>query len=243
MTRDPRIVWLHVTSAADWIGPRLHGFALDTGSIVPEGFDAYCRVLHPFRGRSDDKPTRTWAEVAAENGRIMHPEVQPHTIFRPIGAKKPKDWAHDHTTDNELEWGSCPPAVLGALVDVLGRHTATPERCWFCAWEGRGFLDFDGVRERVRLPSRNYLLYTGPIELATTPLDDVCGRSSPHLWWPDDRAWIVATEIDFAWTYVGGASSLVGELLDDPRIEALAAELSDEPFYGSDTVNEALDAP
>jgi hypothetical protein len=94
-----------------------------------------------------------------------------------------------------------------------------PERCWFCAWEGVGFLHFDGVRERVRLPSRDYLLYTGPIELATTPLDDVW-VNSPHLWWPADRAWIVATEIDFAWTYVGGASSLVGELLDDPRIES-----------------------
>jgi hypothetical protein len=105
-----------------------------------------------------------------------------------------------------------------------------------------GFLHFDGVRERVRLPSRDYLLYTGPIELATTPLDDVW-VNSPHLWWPADRAWIVATEIDFAWTYIGGASSLVGELLDDPRIESLAAELSDKPSYDSDTVNEALDAP
>jgi hypothetical protein len=240
MTRDPRIVWLHDTSAADWIGPRLHGFALDTGSIVPEGFEAYCRVLHPFRGRGDDKPTRTWAEVAAENGRIVHPEMQPQVIFRPIGAKKPTGW--DHTIDNELDWGSCPRSVLGALVDVLGRHTATPERCWFCAWEGMGFLEFDGMRERVRLPGRDYLLYTGPIELAMAPLDDSWDGRSPHLWWPDDRAWVVATEIDFAWTYVGGASSLIRGLLDDPRIEALAAELSDKPFHDSDTVNEALDA-
>jgi len=240
MTRDPRIVWRHETSAADWIGPRLHPFGLDTGSVVPEGFEAYCRVFHPFRGRSDDRPTRTWAEVAAENGRVVHAEMQPHMVFRPVGAKRPKGW--DHTTDNELDWGTCPPAVLGALVDVLGRHTATPERCWFCVWEGVGFLDFAGVRERVRLPNRDYLLYNGPIELATTPLDDTW-TYSPNLWWPDDRAWIVATEVDFAWTYVGGTSSLVGELLEDPRIEALAAELSDQPFYGADTVNEALDPP
>jgi hypothetical protein len=44
-----------------------------------------------------------------------------------------------------------------------------------------------------------------------------------NLWWPQDRAWCVATEIDLAWTYVGGPAGLIGQLLAETRIEALPA--------------------
>ena len=49
-----------------------------------------------------------------------------------------------------------------------------------------------------------------------------------NLWWPQDRAWFVASEIDLAWTYVGGPAGLIGELLADMRIEALPAAPDDE---------------
>ena len=38
---------------------------------------------------------------------------------------------------------------------------------------------------------------------------------SANLWWPEDRAWCVTTDIDFAWTYVGGDRSLIEELIGD----------------------------
>ena len=44
---------------------------------------------------------------------------------------------------------------------------------------------------------------------------------SPNLWWPDDQAWCVATEIDHQSTYVGGPEGLISELLIDARFEAL----------------------
>ena len=44
-----------------------------------------------------------------------------------------------------------------------------------------------------------------------------------NLWWPQDRAWFVAIEIDLAWTYVGGPAGLIGQLLAETRIEALPA--------------------
>jgi hypothetical protein len=66
-------------------------------------------------------------------------------------------------------------------------------------------------------------------------------EQSPNLWWPEDRAWFVATEIDYAWTYIGGSTELIDELLADDRLEVLPARLTDKPFYDSDTVNAALD--
>jgi hypothetical protein len=66
--------------------------------------------------------------------------------------------------------------------------------------------------------------------------------NSPNLWWPDDRAWFVATEIDHAWTYVAGSQQLLARLMADRRLEILTADPSDNPF-GGDVLNAALDEP
>jgi len=34
----------------------------------------------------------------------------------------------------------------------------------------------------------------------------------PDLWWPEDRAWFVATDTDLSWLYVGGTTDLTNEL-------------------------------
>jgi hypothetical protein len=63
---------------------------------------------------------------------------------------------------------------------------------------------------------------------------------SPNLWWPDDRAWVVATEVDFAWTYVGGTRDLAEAVLGEPRLEVLPATLADKVGYDTDLLNAAL---
>jgi hypothetical protein len=143
------------------------------------------------------------------------------------------------------------------LAGILRDWTATPEDCWFGVWDGYGWestrllfsvasaetgqpSETDApprpdpvpgpVREgpRVQLPHRSYLLYQGPAEaaLALPALDGTFGQS-PNLWWPDDRAWCVASEIDLPWTYVGGSRGLIDAILADHRIEALPAAPDD----------------
>jgi hypothetical protein len=98
---------------------------------------------------------------------------------------------------------------------------------WEAGWElsfGREALAFP----RVQFPAREYVLLEGPLD-AVAEIGERThfqGRShfeshSPNLWWPDDRAWCVATEIDHQSTYVGGPEGLVSELLIDARFEAL----------------------
>jgi hypothetical protein len=50
---------------------------------------------------------------------------------------------------------------------------------------------------------------------------------SPNLWWPDDRAWCVASEIDLAWTYVGGTEALINDILANSQLEAQLASPDD----------------
>jgi hypothetical protein len=82
---------------------------------------------------------------------------------------------------------------------------------------------------KVELPGRSYLLYQGPIEGALAL--SAPSFQTPNLWWPSDRSWCVASEIDLDWTYVGGATALIQDLLHDRSLEAVPVEPNDSCVF------------
>src|SRR5437763_7456183 len=229
--------WLHDVSSAAWIGPRLHPFGQDIGSVIPGGFGAYARLFHPVE--VDGSRRERWSDVAARTGRIVHPEMQFHMIAAPRGQTR----SVDYNRRKQPRMGTLHLGHRRILVDHLRKATTTPDRCWFAMWEGFGGLNDGGVRERVQLPSRNYLLYSGTIDRALeTPMDPFPFDQSPNLWWPEDRAWFVATEIDFDSTFVGGDDGLIAERVSDERLEALPITLSPKADSAADRVTSALNA-
>jgi hypothetical protein len=236
--------------AADWIAGRLHPFAQDVGSVVPTGFKAYSRIFHPAsRLAGIEEVEMRWSDVADWSGRTVHPEMQFHTIAVPLPDRETRIQAWN----GEPRLGVLSEAQGRALIRLLARHTSTPETCWFCVWDGYGgfhrtelrarwsrlklrFQKHEPVRlegKRVSLPGRDYLLFKGPLALA------VGHQDGPNLWWPDDRSWCVASEIDFPYTYVGGSQELIEEILADPSLEALPAALDQGITAFSDKVNES----
>jgi len=191
--------WNDVAPAA-WMRPRLRPFKdFSAGSVIPIGFDAYARI------------------------------------------------------DNE-NYGRLGEAACRALIEVLVRHTSAPEMLWLAVWSGYGGLYPGGSmaslrafwvgpgdpppppsdqpalrrvpqRDRhdplIRHESREFLLYRGRPEVVPGWLE------GPNLWWPDDQAWCVATEIDLPWTYVGGSSELIAEVLGDRELKAKALSLDE----------------
>ena len=233
--------WSDAAGEADWIGERLSPFGVT--SVVPAGFGAYARVLHPAEepGRGGDRLVR-WAEVAAWSGMPLRQDAQFHSIaLPPVRPERQAPWRGQGPHEGSLY---LPDAE--ALAGLVRQWTTTPGRCWFCVWDGYdwggtllGPPGEPGVRlpdpvpaairrgPRVRLPNRDYLLYAGPVE-AVAAVAPISGMGqTPNLWWPADRAWCVATEIDLPWTYVGGPAGLVERILDDERIEALPAQPGD----------------
>jgi hypothetical protein len=245
---------------ADWIGVRLHPFtAYDVGAVIPTGFAAYARILHPASTWRDHTDVM-WSEVAASTGKIIHPLVQFHAIATPVADRElgERPWSDEPRT------GTLSDRQVRALSGLVGRHTSTPEACWFCLWEGYGYFATGGVvqarayfvegshRRLPRLPfifrkkperrsvttkrvtpnnARSYLLFTGSVR------DAVGWEDGPNIWWPEDRAWCVASEIDHPYSYVGGSVELIEELLDDPGLEALPAQPEDPVTYDSDKIN------
>jgi hypothetical protein len=271
-------------SAAAWVVEGVGEFASGVRGLLPPRFDAYARILHPAwpagDAIADDAALRpvTWGEVAAATGRQVHARVQFDAL---VGVER------GNPRPYEPDVGEIPPTLLSALCDLLGRHTATPERCWFCLWDGWGWIGgspsagvvvAEDAREsadraesvievppafgpeildgpRVSIPGRDYILFEGPLAAAgelgwrTGALlsaayperdfdPDEFEPQSPSIFWPEDRAWCVATEIDLDSTYVGGSRQLIEALLDDTRFEAWRAELDDPIDSRGDDVNE-----
>ncbi|MFE9404018.1 hypothetical protein ACFYNY_19850 [Streptomyces sp. NPDC006530] len=49
----------------------------------------------------------------------------------------------------------------------------------------------------------------------------VGGMEGPEFWWPQDRSWVVTSDVDLVSTYVGCSAEAAEHILSDPEIEAL----------------------
>jgi len=96
----------------------------------------------------------------------------------------------------------------------------------------------------VTLPGRDYLLLAGPLDAALQlgyrPRPEWFLPQSPSIFWPSDRAWFTATEVDFDSTLVGGSSELVAALLAAPALDAWPVDGRDSLAIDADTRNPAV---
>jgi len=228
---------------AEWLlhslSKRKRGTGTPVESVIPNVYDKYARVFHPAED-NEGRGTVRWSEVATWSGRSVHPEMQWEAICQPVSSTlAPRPWS------NEPMQGHCPREVLIPLTELLSIHTTSPQRCWVCFWEG-----FSGIYEAIQrideavpfiqLPDRGYYLLNVPLAKIANGVF-ICQNSfeplTPSLWWPDDRTWCVATEIDFRWTYVGGSQVWINELLANTRLEDLSTKPEHRGDYLSDVVN------
>jgi hypothetical protein len=221
--------------AAEWVPKGLRGFGETVLSVVPDGYEAYARIFH--HAYRDDPPSRVlWRDVATGNGRISHRAMQWPSIVGSRhfadGASQPGLW------DTEPLKGSLPEELVPPVIAVLARHTATPEHCWYAVWDGFGCLALrDGEAPVFQLPHRRMFLLTGPITAVRGSLCVAPWWQSPNLWWPEDKAWCIATEIDLWSTYVGGRRRCVDDLVNNEQLEAVAVRPSDRITWSSDRLN------
>ena len=209
-------------SAARWVEESLSEFG-KLRSLLPADLSAYARVFHPaYLGGDLEQPVR-WSTVASWTGRTVHPMMR----FTRIAnlSEDPHDIYKDPPWGFGPQHGSIPEKECAALVDVLRDFTSTPGRCCFCLWEGYGNIDTRLYPDaaRVRAPGRDYLLFRGSIDAVMSFLvgEGPFWGDSPNIWWPEDRAWCVATEIDLLDTYVGGSNECIEAVLTSPELEAL----------------------
>ncbi|WP_261379241.1 hypothetical protein [Rhodococcus rhodochrous] len=227
-------------SAGAWVHDALSRFAdghrgTVVGDVVPPVFEAYARVLHPAHRRigpaAGEVEPVTWGEVAKANERIAHPLMEwdfitatPHR-----GRGQPGLWDEGPAT------GDLDGATARALIAVLASFTTTADRCWFAIWEGHSILD--DVRDRAGRMQAGWMGMFLIADAITAGGGRFRTLLSPNLWWPQDRAWCVATNIDLMASYVGGSRQCVEAILASSDLEAFEVEAEMSVQRDSDSVN------
>lgn len=227
-------------AAGAWIEPRLGG---EFGAVtlqVPRGFEAYARVFHPARD-PDWNPVR-WAEVAAAVGTTAHREMQWHAI---LGLSGPEQLRGSYGPDSAIgsRWTGSDPLTatmdvgeLDALCGILAAHTADPDYCPFGLCTIECWLeDFapDELEPLLALPwGRDHIVLAGPLSAV-----DQIVRQPPNLIWPAERTWLLAGEVDFDSTLVGGSAELIANIVDSSALEAWQVEPTDSLAADADKIN------
>jgi hypothetical protein len=99
---------------------------------------------------------------------------------------------------------------------------------------------------RFLLPNRPMRLLSGPLgALGSGCVLDrfALAGQSPNLYWPEDRAWCVGSEIDLKSTYIGGSAACIQAILAEARLEALPASVDQLLTWDSDRVNPLPEPP
>jgi hypothetical protein len=255
-------------SAGAWIAPRLCGFGGRVCCVVPSGFAGYARVLHPpadehgglaswaqaceLTGRIAH-PVMQWHAIStapqagSQAGASCWPGSDPEVGSLPpavlVGVLEvlagftadPGDCYHA-VWDG---WGWLDGGdVMSFAYDASGpRRLRPPEQHSPPALPEEALAG-----PRLSHPHRDYLLFHGPLRAALGIGHQVTADwrlpQSPSLLWPADRSWLLATEIDFDSTLVGGSKELTGELVQATRLEAWPAGIDDDLTINGDRINQ-----
>jgi hypothetical protein len=255
----------------DWIAPRLRGGFGAVCRSIPRGYPAYARLLHPVEPDAAEPRTwaevcertgRT-AHALMQWEAITTPAPAPRSGVE-VALSRDGRWE-----EVQVQCGTLAPEALRPLLDVLAPFTGDQD-CYQALWEGWGwltggstFLAFstsDGSRpqtparaappdvleralnaERLSLPGRDYLMFSGPLHTAMDMGNQITQEwfdpQSPNLMWPADRSWCLASEIDFDSTLLAGPAKLIDAVLASPTLEAWAVEEDDDLSAFADQLN------
>jgi len=214
--------WLAASLEKHWGRTSAANYA---AAVIPRGFAAYARLLHPAYSGSEAGEL-TWSQVAKLSGRTPHAQMQWQAISFP-GISEP---CTGHLPDRQAK----------ILAEILCRYTSTPETCYFAIWDGWGFPEVRKLRDqtaRLYLPDRAYYLLKGNLKAALEGSSALSWRAV-NIWWPEDRRWCAATEVDLMWTYIGGEEACINAILSDRRLETWRAALDDRLDVLGDEINQ-----
>ncbi|WP_299573729.1 hypothetical protein [uncultured Williamsia sp.] len=243
-----------VEAIGGWIRLRLSGPFATATMITPSGYESYVRVLHPVRDHTGR--TRTWSSVAEASGAVLHSEAQ----WWCVAGADADDRRSITSCVGHPSVGRLGRATTKALMSVLVDRTTTPQHCFFGVWEGAGWAMHDDL---VRHPDHGddmdrriarmaqgpmmsdghcrYVLLAGPAD-AMAEVGDHFGDGGhemlgAHIAWPEDRAWFVATGIDYDSTIVACDQITADAVLAHPLLEAVAFPPTGRLDIDADTVN------
>jgi hypothetical protein len=191
------------TEPAEWIGESIRGEPWTVGALVPNRYESLLRLHAP-----DPTPDGWWElyrdlfDLVASLGAryTTTPTLAWFAIWEGHGFDK---------STTHVAWRD-PPADDAERQ----RRAAERERLRIADRERHATIRSAlAAVPRFDLPDRAYYLTHGPLSAITDlRYPDVDGWRNPDLFWPHDRSWFAATDVDFWSLYVGGSEPFTTEL-------------------------------
>lgn len=191
------------TEPAEWIGESIGGDPRTVGALVPNRYESLLRLDAPAPSPDDwweryrdlfvlvaslgahytTTPTRAWFAIWEGHG---FDKTTTHVAWQ----DPPADDAERQWREGERERLRIADRERTATIGTA--LTAVP---------------------RFGLPDRAYYLTHGPLSaMADLHYPDYDGWRNPDLFWPHDRSWFAATDVDFWSLYVGGSEAFTNLL-------------------------------
>jgi hypothetical protein len=201
-------------------------------AVVPAGFAAYARILHPlpdgerweevapsFLGSGDEPYDYPYADPLLAVEGDLGPETVDALAAALAASARGRchfglwdgwGWLHAGAVAIFSASTDGGPEAARAQEEMQQRHDRSMSAV-------RSFIGACPLTDDVG-GGREMRLFNGPIGSVRAIGDDPFGdgsfgRQSPQWWWPLDRTWFVATEIDYPWTYLAGTEALVADVL------------------------------
>ncbi|MGB7588018.1 MAG: hypothetical protein WBM00_04855 [Solirubrobacterales bacterium] len=252
-------------SAGGWIKPRLGGEFGAVTLQVPKGYEAYARIFHPAQDQQGNSVR--WEEVAGALGTTAHREMQWHAIVgcSDVDELPSPKWpgsdpmtgqlyppeldalceilaTHTSEPDNCF-FGLC--TILAWTEDVVPPKEQEPllKLPWgrdHVVLQGPlSAVDQIGYRNRPRRGTTLHAAFVAPGEdqPEKSELPEFSHQMSPNLIWPPDQSWLVASEVDFDSTLIGGSAKLINAIVESSALEAWRVEPPDSLAADADRVN------
>jgi len=190
--------------SAEWIGPGCSGVPGTVGALVPNHYESQIRLFPPAPSPEDWWPRyRELFDTVASVGKrhTSTPERAWFAIWDGHG--------FDRVTTHIAYRGPVDDESLRMLERRRAALRAEDQQ------RQASIASALAPIPRFALPDRDYYLLTGQVTAVTGlryPNDN--GWRNPDLFWPDDREWFVATDVDFWSLYVGGHDAFIRELTE-----------------------------
>jgi hypothetical protein len=188
-----------------WVAERCRGAWGTVGALVPNDYPSVVRLHAPDQDLDDwwGAYRRLFDTVAAFGEQHT---ASPETAWFAV-------WeGHGFASGTRMyvwtESGHPDAAARGELEAERARWLEEDNR------RRAEVRDALAVLPRFHVPHRTHFLLSGPVDAVV----DLCEPGSPERWqrpdlfWPDDRRWFVATDVDFWSLYVAGTPEFVADV-------------------------------
>jgi hypothetical protein len=227
------IRWERDVRAADWLSTRLRPLGGWSRDLVPEGYEARARLVHPSAVGRDVLAGLTVAQRRAVVDVLRGETGTPSSCWFCVDDRRLEIDVQGVRERVSLPHGGSRYLLHHGPID---HALLPPPQKPLPRFEKDGGTVREFVEElREKLAGYTDLLMgfsedSTPAEVKEA-LASLLDEVAPSLWWPEDRAWLVWTSdaLMRGETWVAGSRRLVDRLLACPELEAVEETAKDSP--------------